>query len=71
MTTDPINTNLSQPNLGRTSILGLLFFMMGAPHLYAAIKPSSHSQASFGVPRYVLVVALAGAIASLVELSVP
>ncbi|NJN23077.1 MAG: hypothetical protein HC812_20265 [Leptolyngbya sp. RL_3_1] len=69
MTTHPIHSR-HQPDFSRTSILGLIFFMLGAPHLYAFLKrPATGPQLS-GVTRYALMALVAGAIASLVELSI-
>jgi hypothetical protein len=69
MTTNPMHPH-SQPGFSRTSILGLIFFMLGAPHLYAFLKRPCHQPQVSGVTRYALMALVAGAIASLVELSI-
>ncbi|NMF84073.1 hypothetical protein [Nodosilinea sp. P-1105] len=65
--------NQSSSYLGRspasTSILGILFFLLGAPHIYGALKRRAQRRKPFTPPRYVMVAALASAIAGVVELS--
>ncbi|WP_039729206.1 hypothetical protein [Leptolyngbya iicbica] len=53
------------------SILGLIFFMLGAPNIYAALQRRTDNVAYGGghAPRYALVALVAVAIASLVEIS--
>jgi hypothetical protein len=53
------------------SILGLLFFLMGAPNIYAFFQRRADNVTynGSGMPRYALVVMLAIAIAGVVELS--
>lgn len=54
------------------SILGLLFFLMGAPNMYAFFQRRADNVTYSGgqVPRYALVVLVAMAIAGIVEVSV-
>lgn len=72
MTTNQLNSGLGQPNSSKMSILGILFFMMGSPNLYAFFnrRAATPTYSGNGTPRYLLVVLLAMAIAGLVELSV-
>jgi hypothetical protein len=70
-----LETNRSNPTpqlKPRMSILGLLFFMLGTPNIYAALQRQSDNVTYGGgnVPRYALVVLVAVAIAGLVEMSV-
>ncbi|MDB9525446.1 hypothetical protein PN498_05565 [Oscillatoria sp. CS-180] len=74
MTINQFNSGVDRPNTSRMSILGIIFFIMGAPNLYAFMQRRSELSAvtynGSGVPRYALVVLLAMAIAGIVELSV-
>lgn len=77
MTTNPLNSILYQapaPTVkpARLSLLGIIFFIMGAPNLYAFVQRRADNAtfSSPGTPRYALVVLLAMAIAGIVELSV-
>ena len=56
----------------RVSIIGLIFFIMGAPNLYAFVQRRADNATYSGgqLPRYALVVLVAMAIAGIVELSV-
>ncbi len=70
MMTNPSNYT-AQPSLPRANVLSLVFFMLGAPHLYAFLKRSESSgRGSHGMSQYALMALMAGAIASLVELSI-
>ncbi|HIK43786.1 MAG TPA: hypothetical protein IGR64_02750 [Leptolyngbyaceae cyanobacterium M65_K2018_010] len=51
------------------SFLGLLFFLLGAPHLYGALKRRAQRRKPFTPARYWMVALLAGAIAGAFELS--
>ncbi|TVP67076.1 MAG: hypothetical protein EA342_09670 [Leptolyngbya sp. LCM1.Bin17] len=53
----------------RVSVLGILFFLLGAPHIYGALKRRARRRKPFVPTRYVMVAALASAIAGVVELS--
>ena len=67
------SSSASKPVLKpRMSILGLVFFMMGAPNIYAALQRRADTVAYGGgnVPRYALVALAAVAIAGLIEISV-
>jgi|GEM_PF-945401 len=54
------------------SILGIIFFMMGAPNMYAFFqrRADNATYKGGGVPRYAFVVLLAIAIAGYIELSI-
>ena len=79
MATHQLNSDLGQadsplmsPKPAKLSILGIIFFIMGAPNLYAFMQRRTESvtYSGSGFPRYLLVVLVAVAIAGLVELSV-
>jgi hypothetical protein len=64
----------STANPSRLSVLGILFFIMGAPNIYAFLQRRTDAAATTtfngsGMPRYAVAVLVAMAIASLVELS--
>lgn len=65
--------NQSRSDLGQSpasvSILGIFFFLLGAPHIYGALKRRAQRRKPFTTNRYMVVAALAGAIAGAVELS--
>jgi type IV pilus biogenesis protein CpaD/CtpE len=70
---DRPNGSLDRSNASRLSILGILFFIMGAPNVYAALQRRADIAATYrgsGVPRYVWVVMLAIAIASILEFAI-
>jgi len=57
----------SQPRLSKTSILGILFFLMGAPHVYAFFNPPLQDRENDGMPKLLPLVLTAGVLASLIE----
>jgi hypothetical protein len=65
------NTPLMTPKPSKLSIVGIIFFLMGAPNLYAFMqrRAATTNYSGSGFPRYVLAVIVAVAIAGLVELS--
>jgi hypothetical protein len=54
----------------KNSVLGLIFFLLGAPHLYIFLKRRQHFSRPTHASRYVMAALLVTAIASLVELSI-
>lgn len=70
MTTHRINTPISQSRPVSVSILGLIFFLLGAPHIYSAFKGRSVAPKAFDATPYAAVAVLAVAIATAVELSI-
>jgi hypothetical protein len=60
---DPSN----QPCLPKTSILGIFFFLMGAPHVYAFFNPPFKDIENATMPKLVTLVLTSGVLASLVE----
>lgn len=78
MTIEQLRTDFGQPkiypnrsNPSKLSVLGIIFFMMGAPNLYAFMQRRAEMTpySGSGMPRYALVVLLAMVIAGIVELS--
>lgn len=57
-------------SLTKTNILGIIFFLFGAPHIYGALKQGLVVPERFTTARYVMVALIAGAIASIIEFSV-
>ncbi|MEM9118188.1 MAG: hypothetical protein AAF827_04720 [Cyanobacteria bacterium P01_D01_bin.6] len=72
METNQQNSFIKPDPTSRMSILGLLFFLMGAPNMYAFFQRRADNVTYSGgqVPRYALVVLVAMAIAGIVEVSV-
>lgn len=70
MTTTPMNLNAGQPVRSEGSILGILFFLMGAPHLYGALKRRNRKPKGFRFTPYAAAVLFLGVVAGVVELSV-
>lgn len=63
-------SSLQQPS--KLSILGILFFLMGAPNIYAFLQRRTDASATAtfsggGVPRYAVAVLVAMVIAGIVE----
>ncbi len=61
-------TTDNQPVFRSTSLLGLLFFLFGAPHLYIFFKHRAEAP-SGSMTRYAWIAFMALAIAGIVELS--
>lgn len=66
--TNKLNSGLQQPSTSGMSLLGVLFFILGVPNVYAFLKRRSEVP-SRSAPRVVWIFLVAAAIASLVELS--
>lgn len=68
----PSYSHIDQPALPKTSILGIVFFLLGAPNLYSLVRsqqrPQGQSLSTF--PRFVMLALFAGAIAGAIEVSV-
>jgi hypothetical protein len=60
---------LGQPS-SPVSILGIFFFLLGAPHIYSALqRRAQRPKPSVTAARYVLAAVLVSAIAGAVEIS--
>lgn len=72
METNQLNAAPRPTPATRMSILGILFFLLGAPNVYAFFQHRPGNMTYYGgrVPRYAFVVLLAMAIAGIFELSV-
>jgi hypothetical protein len=51
----------------KMDLLGLAFFVLGAPHLYGALKQRQRRQSKSSTPKYLSLILLAMAIAGLLE----
>jgi putative Mn2+ efflux pump MntP len=69
MATNHVSPGCGEPDFHRTSLLGLLFFMLGAPNLYAFLKRRSETPKPDRSSRYAWMALAAMAIASLLEMS--
>ena len=70
MTTQPFNPQLDSATPTKMNVLGLAFFMMGAPHIYGAMKQRRDRQAQTVAFPYWNLVGLAVALAAILELAV-
>ncbi|MGP1384800.1 MAG: hypothetical protein ACTS2F_14640 [Thainema sp.] len=68
MTTHPTHTTDNQPVFRSASLVGLLFFLFGAPHIYIFFKHRAEAPPG-SMLRYAWVALLALAIAAVMELS--
>lgn len=68
-TINPNSSYMVQPNASQVSIVGLIFFLLGAPHLYGFLKRRAERPKSSRTAQLVMLALLAGAIASVVEVS--
>ncbi|MFM7470028.1 MAG: hypothetical protein ACKO5P_00725 [Nodosilinea sp.] len=69
MTIQPINSSLAPSFPTRLNILGLAFFMLGAPHIYGVLRQRRDRPVQPSLARYASLVILALALAGLLELS--
>ena len=70
MTTQPLSPPLDSVTPAKMNVLGLAFFMMGAPHIYGAMKQRRDRQAQTVAFPYWNLVCLAVALAAVLELAV-
>lgn len=68
MVTHPTHPTDRQPAFQSTSLVGLLFFLFGAPHIYIFFKHRAEAPSTATI-RYAWIALLACAIAGVVELS--
>lgn len=68
MTTRPLSSASRQPIVRKTSLLGLLFFLLGAPNLYVFFN-RQHAVAASRSARYGWIAAIALVMAGAIELS--
>ena len=70
MTTSQMISPTGQQSSSNVSILGILFFLLGAPHVYGALKRRAERPRRFSPVPYAAAVLLTGAIATAVEFSI-
>ncbi|MFM7530627.1 MAG: hypothetical protein ACKO63_19450 [Nodosilinea sp.] len=70
MTTQPLNSQFDAVTPAKMNALGLAFFMMGAPHIYGAMKQRRDRQSQSSAFPYWNLVCLAIALAAVLELAV-
>lgn len=59
-----------QSGFPQTSVLGLIFFMLGVPNLYALLNRPANASGQPRAARYAVLVLLAGVFAGIFEFSV-
>jgi hypothetical protein len=57
----------NQPRFGKANILGVFFFLMGAPHVYVFFNPNPRDRENTLMPKFVTLVLTASALAGLIE----
>jgi hypothetical protein len=70
MTTAQMTPPAGQKSSSSVSVLGILFFLLGAPHVYGALKRRAEQPKRFSPATYAVAVLLTGAIATAVEFSI-
>lgn len=70
MTTQPLNSQFDAVTPAKMNVLGLAFFMMGAPHIYGAMKQRRDRQSQAATFSYWNLVCLAVALAAILELAI-
>lgn len=72
MATNHIDSAQSRTPAPQMSILGIIFFLLGVPNVYAFFQRRADNATynGGGMPRYAFVVMLAIALAGVVELSI-
>ncbi|NJL48133.1 MAG: hypothetical protein HC929_12450 [Leptolyngbyaceae cyanobacterium SM2_5_2] len=68
MAAHSIPTQLDAATPAKLDLLGLAFFLFGAPHIYGALRQRTHQRSRSAVPKAFSLVLLAMAIAGLFEL---
>ena len=69
MAINQLNSGLGQPKFPHMSALGILFFILGAPNVYAFFSRRTETPKQNGASRYAWLALFAMAIAGFVELS--
>jgi hypothetical protein len=67
MTTPSLSSDTFPRSTSDTSIVGIFFFVLGAPHVYGALKHKSEMPSWLRATPYALVALLGGTLAGLVE----
>lgn len=69
MTINQLNSGLGQPKFPNMSALGILFFILGAPNVYAFFNRRTEASKQSSASRYAWLALFAMAIAGIFELS--
>jgi hypothetical protein len=67
--TQHVNGYIAQPQPPKLSIIGLLFFLLGTPHLYSFWNRRQVTARSGSASYYAKLALIAGAIAAILEFS--
>ena len=67
MTTQPMASPSESASPLKVDVLQLMFFLLGAPHIYGALKANSKPERAFTFPAYSYLLPLAAVIAGGVE----
>lgn len=70
MAAHSLSNHLESASQTKLDILGLAFFLMGAPHIYSVLRQRQRRQHRPVMPRYLSVVLLAMTIAGVLEICV-
>ena len=69
MTTQPLNSQFDPVTPTKMNVLGLAFFMMGAPHIYGAMKQRRDRRSQTSPWPYWNLLVLAMVLAAILELA--
>jgi hypothetical protein len=67
MTTQRTASPTESPTPLKVDVLQLMFFLLGAPHIYGALRANDKTQRGFTFPAYSYLIPLAAVIAGGVE----
>lgn len=70
MAAHSLSNHIESASPTKLDILGLAFFLLGAPHIYGALRHRRRRQPKPTMPRYLSVVLLAMTIAGVIEICV-
>jgi hypothetical protein len=70
MTIQPLDPQLDSVAPAKMNVLGLAFFMMGAPHIYGAMKQRRDRQSQTSTFPFWNLVCLAVTLAAILELAI-
>jgi hypothetical protein len=70
MAAHSLSNPIESASPAKLDILGLAFFLLGAPHIYGALRQRQRRQSKPTMPRYLSLVLLAMTIAGVVELCI-
>lgn len=67
MTIHPMPRQSDQPTPAKVSVLGILFFLLGTPHIYEALKRREQAPGTVILSPQAAVIVTAGIIAAVIE----